>query len=94
MIFRLVVAACLFQVGVASTPSSMPADAKRVVERLAACAHFAGEINGDGSERDKEVMATMTDLRCHTLEQDVSATRKKYADVPAVLEALDAASEL
>ena len=94
MIFRLVVAACLFQAGAASTPPPIPDDAQRVVERMTACAHFAGEINGDRSERDKEVMATMTGLQCHTLERDVSAIRKKYAGTPAVLEALDAASEL
>lgn len=78
----------------ASAPSPIPADAKRVIDRLADCTHFAGEINGDRSVRDKEVMATMTELRCHAIDSDVAAIRKKYAGNRLVQEALDAASEL
>jgi hypothetical protein len=71
----------------------LPSDAQQVAERLAACSHFAGEFNGDGSDRDKEVASTMTDLRCDGIEQDVSTIRQKYADNRTVQEALDAAAQ-
>jgi hypothetical protein len=72
----------------------LPKDARLVAERLASCSHFAGEFNGDRSERDKEVAATMDDLRCETIDQDASAIRQKYDDNLAVQEALAAASQL
>jgi hypothetical protein len=72
----------------------LPKDARLVAERLASCSHFAGEFSGDRSERDKEVATTMGELRCETIDQDVSAIRQKYSDNRAVQEALAAASQL
>jgi len=72
----------------------LPSDARQVADRLASCSHFAGEFNGDNSDRDKEVASTMAELRCHTIDQDVSAIRQKYTGNWAVQEALAAASEL
>ena len=72
----------------------LPDDARLVAERLASCSHFAGELNGDRSERDKEVAATMSELRCETIDQDASAIRQKYRGSRAVQEALAAASRL
>jgi rhomboid family GlyGly-CTERM serine protease len=69
----------------------LPRDARDVVERLASCAHFAGEINGDRSERDKEVFAIMTQLRCDNVEQEAQAISAKYPDNREVQEALKAA---
>jgi hypothetical protein len=74
-------------------PQSLPADAAALVERIDACHHFAGEFNGDRSERDREVNATMTELRCDAVEADVVSMRTKYADDLAVLDALDAAAD-
>jgi hypothetical protein len=73
--------------------ANLPVDARKVVERLAGCSHFAGEFNGDGSERDKEVAAATARLRCETIEQDASAIRTRYSGNRAVLEALVAASQ-
>ena len=71
----------------------LPADAARVADRLVACTHFSGEFNGDGSDRDKEVTATMTAMRCDLIERDVAAIREKYAGNKAVQDALAAASQ-
>lgn len=73
---------------------NIPADARRVAERLANCNHFAGEINGDGGERDKEIGSTMKELSCDTIERDVAAIRRKYAADPTVEEALKKAEEI
>jgi hypothetical protein len=73
---------------------SLPRDARRVVERLAGCSHFAGEFNGDRSQRDKDVSAAEAKLRCETIEQDATAIRTKYAGNKSVQDALVAASEL
>ena len=60
---------------------------------MVACTHFSGEFNGDGSDRDKEVTATMTAMRCDLIERDVAAIREKYAGNKAVQDALAAASQ-
>ena len=73
--------------------ANLPVDARQVVERLAACSHFAGEFNGDRSERDKEIAAATAKLRCETIEQDASAIRTRYVGNRAVQEALVAASQ-
>ena len=73
---------------------NIPADARRVAERLATCNHFAGEINGDGGERDKQVGVSMTELNCDTIEKDVAAIRRKYAADPTVEAALKQAEAL
>ena len=78
----------------AEAATVLPYDASKVIDRVAACFHFSGEINGDQSERDKEVAAAMSELRCDTIEQEANEMRKKYADDKAVLDSLTAASEL
>ncbi len=77
-----------------ATDVSLPRDASRVVDRSASCFHFSGEFNGDGSQRDKEVTATMKELRCDHIERDVLVIRKKYRQNQAVQTALDSATEL
>ena len=73
---------------------SLPKDARRVVERLAGCLHFAGEFNGNGSQRDKDVSDAESELRCETIEQDAAAIRKRYAGNKSVQDALVTASQL
>lgn len=70
---------------------NLPPDAAAVIERVAACNHFAGEFNGDRSERDREVAASIERLRCATIEDEAAAVRDLYGDRPDVMEALDLA---
>lgn len=72
----------------------LPSDARQVAERLASCSHFAGELGGDGSDRDGEIVSVMAELRCEAIDQDVAAMRQKYAGSRSVQEALVAASQL
>lgn len=72
----------------------LPVDAARVVQKLAACAHFAGEFGGDNSTRDREVTAAIVQLQCETIDQEVAAMLDKYGNDRAVIEALKLASEL
>lgn len=74
---------------VESLPTGLPDDVNRLIERLQLCNHFAGEINGDGSERDKEVSATMSELKCDRIEADTASIRQKYAQDPVVLQMID-----
>jgi hypothetical protein len=76
----------------AATPDThrVPREVRRMVERFEACVHFAGEFSGDGSERDREVNATMKNLRCDKVEKDAAALRRKYVRHPDALKALDA----
>lgn len=100
----LLLAACITEPARAQQPANedllvtgfpgLPADARAVAERLASCSHFAGEIDGDGSERDREVFSTMDRLQCDRVDQDALAIRRKYPRDRAVQEALTAASEL
>lgn len=72
---------------------NLPPDAAAVIGRVDACTHFSGEFNGDRSERDREVAAKMTELRCDTVDADATAVRAMYGDRPDVMEALDMATE-
>ena len=67
----------------------LPADARKVVERSAACRHFADEIAGNGSERDRQVNRQIKKLRCNSLENDANRIRKKYKSRPEVLRLMD-----
>ena len=69
----------------------LPADAAKLVDRLANCTHFAGEFNGDQSEHDRQVNKTLMELGCNRIDTDVAAMRSKYAGNAAVLQALDQA---
>ncbi len=73
---------------------SLPPDAHRVVEKLAACNHFAGEFGGDKSTRDREVVAAMTQLQCETIDEDVFRIVAKYPKNKELVRALKAATEL
>ena len=64
-----------------------------MAERGVACSYFAGEINGDGGERDKEVNAQLRKLRCDRVEKDLAAIRVKYQKDPGVLAVLEEASQ-
>ena len=73
----------------------LPRDAAKVVERVAACNHFAGEHTGGNSAvRDKEVAEAVSRLRCDVIDRDAEALRKKYATDADVQSALTAASNL
>ena len=69
----------------------LPPDARAVAERSLACEHFGGEVNGTGDERDQQVAATMKELKCDRVEQDLRDIRAKYHDNPAVLKILEEA---
>ena len=72
----------------------LPRDARAVVERLAACNHFAGEITGDAStDRDTEVYLAMTRLGCATIVTEAAAIRAKYKADSAVQAALTQAAD-
>lgn len=72
-----------------ATETAQPKDIAQLAERVRACQHFSGEINGDRSDRDKQVFAAMAQLRCEKTEDDVKMLRKKYAGNQAALAALD-----
>jgi hypothetical protein len=72
----------------------LPKDAAKVAERLAGCQHFAGETGDNPPEREREIQAAMSDLRCESIEHDVSVIRAKYVRNQQVQAALTAASEL
>jgi hypothetical protein len=101
-VFALVLAACSRagrpMVDAAADPAAraqeLPPDAASVAARLEACLHFAGEFNGDRSERDREVTAAMDRLRCGVLKEDAAAIRQKYPANQAVQAALGPGSEL
>lgn len=72
--------------------STLPPDVAALVERMDQCAHFAGEFGGDGSERDRQVAAAIARLRCDALDGEVGAARRRHADAPGVVRALDRAT--
>ena len=81
--------------GVSTTAAvpALPPDATYVVEKLAACAHFASRFDGDNSQRDREFTAAIVQLRCETIDEDVRAIVAKYAGNKDVLKALKVATQ-
>lgn len=77
-----------------SGSQNLPADARAVIERLAACTHFMGEFSGDGSERDREINAIQAELRCDRIEADADGIQKKYRHDAVVQGALTDAARL
>lgn len=65
-----------------------PRDVTAFIERRTSCNHFAGEFNGDRSERDREVTKAMRQLRCNSLDPDEARLRRRHATSPTVLKAL------
>ncbi len=65
---------------------------KLLIERVEACNHFAGEFNGDNSDRDKEVNAEMDKLKCGDIDKELSAAKEKYKNYPDVLNQLNQTS--
>jgi hypothetical protein len=73
---------------------ALPPDAARLVTRIEACVHFAGEFNGDRSPRDREVARRMDALKCDRIVREVARMRRRYPRDAAVQRALDPASDL
>jgi hypothetical protein len=74
-------------------PPPLPANVATLIDRAAQCQHFSGEINGDLSARDKEVMATMQDLQCELIATELSLAAQQYQGTPHIHHALIQASE-
>lgn len=66
----------------------LPRDVSAFIDRRMGCNHFAGEFNGDRSERDREVTRMMRRLRCDRVEADEARLMKRHAESPTVLKAL------
>jgi len=66
----------------------LPKGVTAFIARRTACNHFAGEFNGDRSERDREVNRAMRELRCGALERDETRLAQRHATSPQVLKAL------
>jgi len=71
----------------------LPREIARFIERRTGCNHFAGEFNGDRSERDREVTRAMRELRCDRLETDETRLRRRHAAKPEVQRALTASRD-
>ncbi|RYY80581.1 MAG: hypothetical protein EOO69_01405 [Moraxellaceae bacterium] len=77
----------------AASKNALPKEDQQFLKRYELCDHFAGEFNGDRSERDAELNREMAKLRCGSIDQEEKAFRKKYAHnkkVMATLIQLDA----
>ena len=66
----------------------LPKSVTAFVERRQACNHFAGEFNGDRSQRDRDVTRTMKALRCGVLARDEAKLARRYAKDPQARKAL------
>ena len=66
----------------------LPREVTAFIDRRIGCNHFAGEFNGDRSERDREVAKAMRELRCNRLEADEARLARRHAKSPTVLKAL------
>ncbi len=56
-----------------------PNDIRVFIDRTFKCQHFAAEINGDNSLRDRQVNEQLMKLKCEELKADYAHMNKKYA---------------
>ena len=78
--------------GLERRPEQPSEDVKRLIERRDECHHWAGEEPYDKA-RTKQIEKAMADLRCDSMDRDVTALRRKYATDAAVQSALASAEE-
>jgi hypothetical protein len=71
-------------------PARLPVAGQRLLDDAATCLHFAGEIGGDQSARDREVQATMTELGCATVPARLKAWRQALPPASAWRRKIDA----
>jgi hypothetical protein len=71
----------------------LPADVAAAIKRLERCQHFAGEIGGDGTARDKEVASALRRHRCDSIEATIKTLKRKYRANGPVVARLEAAEE-
>jgi hypothetical protein len=76
----------------ASLKKGQPKDVSELIDRLVGCNHWRGEEPYD-AERKQEISSAMADLKCARLAKDVAATRKRYANKPSTIKALQQARE-
>jgi hypothetical protein len=69
--------------------SRVPTD-EQIVQEAELCVHFAGELNGDQSDRDKEVTRRLDELQC---EQAIGRLRELFARLPRSSPLMDRASK-
>ena len=56
----------------------LPAEVDAAINRLELCHHFAGEIGGDGSHRDKEVGKALRRYHCERVPEAIKSLKRKY----------------
>jgi hypothetical protein len=70
-----------------STKNSLPKDASRTLDQAVNCSHLSGEMNGDKSQHDKEIIQSINNLHCGKVEANVIAIKNKYKSNAAVQKA-------
>lgn len=55
---------------------------KLLFERAETCIHFSGELNGDRSDRDKEVIAEMDKLKCADIDKELLNAKENTKITP------------
>ena len=73
---------------------SAPQDIATFIERRTGCNHFDGEAGSGYAEREKQVQAARTELRCDDIETDTRALEDKYGKQPALLQLLEETEDL
>ena len=91
---RTVVAAALAPVAPASGAQRLAPDTARLAARIEACVHFAGDISGYRSVRDRDVARRMHALRCARVRADAGRLRHRHPRHAAVRDAMAAAAHL
>lgn len=76
----------------ASLKKGQPKDVSDLIDRLVGCNHWSGEEPYD-AERKQEISSAMADLKCARLAKDEATARKRYANKPGTIKALQQARE-
>lgn len=67
----------------------LPADARDVADRALACMQLMRVYPTPGDQRDPEIVAFRTEMRCATVRDELAAIRRRHAGDARVLGILD-----
>ncbi|HOY70415.1 MAG TPA: hypothetical protein PL131_07635 [Methylotenera sp.] len=73
----------------ANAEQTLPHDVNLFIQNADTCYHFAGEISGDNSKRDKEVQQNMR-KPCNAADRQYKQLMKKYKHNTKLIETINA----
>lgn len=78
----------LVEHGSSGTNTAIPVAVHQLIKQAELCEHFAGELNGDRSERDSEMNAQLQKNNCGAVPVQIKAPKVRHKNDPSIVKLL------